>query len=119
MAGAYDQPVVTSQFDPACCEPILDAALTEAEATELAGAFKAIADPTRLRLLSMIASAPGGELCACDMVAPLARSQPTVSHHLAVLVDAGLLHRERRGRWAWYRVVPERVAALAAVLTER
>jgi ArsR family transcriptional regulator len=100
----------------ACCEGVLTGALTEAEATELAAAFKVLADPARLRLLSMVAGSTGGEVCACDLVEPLGRSQPTVSHHLAVLTDAGLLSREKRGRWAWYRVVPERLALLQQAL---
>jgi ArsR family transcriptional regulator len=100
----------------ACCGPVLDASLDEADAEVLAAAFKVIADPARLRLLSLIASAPAGEVCACDVVEPLGRSQPTVSHHLSVLTDAGLLEREKRGRWAWYRVVPERLAVLRDAL---
>lgn len=100
----------------ACCEPLLGAALTEAEAEDLAAAFKVIADPARLRLLSMIAATPSGELCACDVVAPLGRSQPTVSHHLSVLTEAGLLSREKRGKWAWYRIVPDRLDALRDAL---
>ena len=67
-------------------------------------------------LLSLVAAAEGGEACACDLIEPVGRSQPTVSHHLSMLVDAGLLTREKRGRWAWYRVVPERLAALRGAL---
>lgn len=100
----------------ACCEPVLSGALTEKEAEELAAAFKVLADPARLRLLSMVASAGEGEACVCDLVEPLGRSQPTVSHHLAVLAGAGLLEREKRGRWAWYRAVPERLAVLREAL---
>ena len=99
-----------------CCQPVLDAALSESAAEALAAAFKVMADPVRLRLLSLVASAEGAEACACDLTAPVGRSQPTVSHHLAVLTDAGLLTREQRGRWAWYRVVPERVAVLRDAL---
>jgi ArsR family transcriptional regulator len=97
-----------------CCAPVLDAALSEADAVELAAAFKVLADPARLRLLSMIASTD--EACACDLVEPLGRSQPTVSHHLSVLTEAGLVERERRGKWAWYRAVPERLAVLRDAL---
>lgn len=100
----------------ACCEPVLSAALSESEAEDLAGAFKVLADPARLRLLSMIAATDGDEACACDLVEPLGKSQPTVSHHLSVLTEAGLLTREKRGRWAWYRVVPERLAVLRDAL---
>ena len=75
----------------------------------------AVADPARLRLLSLIAAQPGGQ-CACDLVEPLGKSQPTVSHHLKVLYEAGLVDREKRGTWVWYRVVPDRLAALRAAL---
>ena len=100
----------------ACCEPVLASPLDEDEAAELAASFKVLADPARLRLLSLIATSGDGEACACDLVTPLGRSQPTVSHHLAVLVEAGLLTRERRGKWAWYRVAPERLAVLRDAL---
>src|SRR5438552_17910658 len=100
----------------ACCEPVLTETLGEGDAAELAAAFKVLADPARLRLLSLIANAPGGEGCACDLVGPLGRSQPTVSHHLSVLSDAGLVARGTRGRWACYRVVPARIAVLLYVL---
>ena len=100
----------------ACCAPVLSGALSEDEAVELAAGFKVVSDPVRLRLLSLVASHPDGEVCACDLVAPLGRSQPTVSHHLSVLHDAGLLAREKRGRWVHYRVVPERLAILRDAL---
>ncbi len=100
----------------ACCEPVLTSALTDTEAEDLAGAFKVLADPARLRLLSLVAAADGGEACACELVEPLGRSQPTVSHHLSVLVEAGLVTREKRGRWAWYRVVPPRLEVLREAL---
>lgn len=103
----------------ACCEPLLAGALSEAEATELAAGFKVLSDPARLRLFSMIAAVPAGEACACDFVEPLGRAQPTVSHHLSVLTDAGLLQREQRGRWAYFRVVPERLAVLRDALAPR
>ena len=98
-----------------CCPPLLEGALDEDDADALAGAFKALADPARLRLVSIIAGSPGGR-CACDLVTPLGRSQPTVSHHLRVLREAGLVESERRGQWIWYRVVPERLEALRAAL---
>lgn len=101
-----------------CCEPLLTSPLGEDEATELAAGFKVLADPTRLRLLSLIAASEDGEACACDLVAPIGRSQPTVSHHLSVLVDAGLLTRRPCGRWAWYRVVPERLAVLRDAIAD-
>jgi ArsR family transcriptional regulator, arsenate/arsenite/antimonite-responsive transcriptional repressor len=100
----------------ACCEPMLEAPLDEPEAADLAAAFKVLADPVRIRLLSLIANAESGEVCACDLVGPLGRSQPTVSHHLSVLTEAGLLVREKRGRWAWFRVQPQRLAVLRDAL---
>lgn len=99
-----------------CCEPVLSSALSEDEAEDLAAAFKVLADPARLRLLSMIAASSSDEACACDLVEPIGKSQPTVSHHLSVLTDAGLLEREKRGRWAWYRVVPDRIEVLRDAL---
>jgi ArsR family transcriptional regulator len=99
-----------------CCSPLTEDVLSEPAAAELADVLKVLADPARLRLLSMVASAPAGEACACDLVEPLGRSQPTVSHHLSILVDAGFLTREKRGRWAWYRIVPERLEALRGAL---
>jgi ArsR family transcriptional regulator, arsenate/arsenite/antimonite-responsive transcriptional repressor len=99
-----------------CCEPVLDSALSEEQAADLAGAFKVLADPVRLRLFSMIATSPESEACSCDLVEPVGRSQPTVSHHLSVLTDAGLLTREQRGKWAYFRVVPERLAVLRDAL---
>ena len=107
---------MTVQLRSGCCEPVTERAMDEAAAAEVAGLFKVLADPARLRLFSMVASAAAGEACACDLVEPVGRSQPTVSHHLSVLVDAGLLTREKRGRWAWFRVVPERLEALRGVL---
>ena len=99
-----------------CWGPLVANVLDEGTATELADAFKVLADPARLRLLSLVAAAEGGEACACDLVEPLQRSQPTVSHHLSTLVDAGFLTREKRGRWAWYRLDPERLGSLASIL---
>lgn len=100
----------------ACCQPVAETALSEAEAIRLAAAFKVLADPVRLRLLSLVASAPDGEVCACDLVEPTGRSQPTVSHHLSVLGDAGLVEREQRGRWAWFRARTDRLEVLRAAL---
>jgi ArsR family transcriptional regulator, arsenate/arsenite/antimonite-responsive transcriptional repressor len=109
--------VTTIPVFEACCQPVTSGVLAEGDAADLAVAFKALADPARLRLLSMVASASAGEVCACDLVEPSGKSQPTVSHHLSALVDVGLLTREKRGRWAWYAVVPERLEMLSAVLT--
>src|SRR3954469_11835722 len=100
----------------ACCAPLLGAPLAERDAVELAAAFKALADPVRLRLLSLIAAAPEGAACSCDLEEPVGKSQPTVSHHLAVLADAGLITKEKVGRWVMCAVVPERLAALRDAL---
>ena len=97
-----------------CCAPVLDAPLGEEQAALLAGWFKVLADPARLRLLSLIAAQD--ETCACDLVDPLGVSQPTVSHHLKVLYEAGFVDRERRGRWVFYKPVPESLAVLSKVL---
>lgn len=89
--------------------------LDRGAAEVLARALKAVADPARLQLLSLIRASPSGEMCACDLVEPLGLSQPTVSHHLKVLIDAGILTRERRRSWAYFRLVPERWHALGEV----
>jgi ArsR family transcriptional regulator len=103
-------------LDPiACCTPVRTDSLDEDQAELLAQSFAALADPIRLRLLSFVASADN-EVCACDLVEPSGRSQPTVSHHMKILVDAGLVTREKRGLWVWYTAVPERLDALRAVL---
>lgn len=99
-----------------CCEPIRRDALDDAEAQALADAFKALGDPVRIQLLSLIASAEDGEACACDLVEPVGRSQPTVSHHLKILREAGLVRSEKRGTWVWYAVVPARLEALRRTL---
>ena len=92
----------------------VDAAASE----QLARSFKALGDPTRVRLLSLIAAADGGEACICDLTAPVGLSQPTVSHHMRLLVDAGLVTRDQRGKWAFYAVVRESLDALGRVLLE-
>jgi ArsR family transcriptional regulator len=102
-----------------CCDPVTDGRLDEASAVELAGVLKALADPIRLQLVSIIGAADAGEVCACDLPALLDRSQPTVSHHLTQLVRAGLIDREQRGKWAWFRLRPEGFAAVRAALGER
>lgn len=104
-------------LDPlACCPPVRSERLDEARAELVAKSFAALADPIRLRLLSHVAAAGGEEVCACDLAAIVDRSQPTVSHHMRILHDAGLIAREKRGLWVWYRIVPERLDALRAVL---
>jgi len=99
------------------CPPILAAELTPARAKRMAGLFRALADPARLRLLSLIAAQPGAEACACHFTERMRLSQPTVSHHLKVLREAGLLERERRGSWLYYRVLPECLAVVSAAVS--
>jgi ArsR family transcriptional regulator len=101
-----------------CCSPVTAGQMSEDAAVELAAVLKALADPVRLRLVSLISAAPAGEVCACDLPALLGRSQPTVSHHLTQLVRAGLIDREQRGKWAWFRIRPEGFAAVRAALGE-
>jgi ArsR family transcriptional regulator, arsenate/arsenite/antimonite-responsive transcriptional repressor len=93
--------------------PFIERPLAKADATRLSSAFKVLGDPARLRLLSLIGSHPNGEVCACDLVTPIGLSQPTVSHHLKVLHEAGFLERERRGTWIYYRVATDRLSRLA------
>lgn len=102
-----------------CCPRVVQGFLSRADAEELATAFKALADPARLRLLSFIAAQPDGEACVCHLTTPVGLSQPTVSHHLKLLYDAGLLAREKRGTWVYYRVVPDRLETLRMVLAAR
>lgn len=97
-----------------CCPSVLAAPLSEADAVALAGALAVLADPVRLRLFSLVAAA--GEVCSCDLQAELDKAQPTISHHTKALADAGLIVGEKRGRWMWWRIVPERLAALGEAL---
>ena len=99
-----------------CCPSVLGAPLGEADAAELARGFSALGDPVRLRILAMLASAQGGEVCVCEFVAPLGKSQPTVSHHLKILSDAGLVHGDRRGKWVWYSLDRQRLASLRTAI---
>jgi ArsR family transcriptional regulator len=100
-----------------CCTPVTGGVLDVEAAGRLARAFKALGEPTRVRLLSLIAATEGGEACICDLTGPVGLSQPTVSHHMKQLVDAGLVTRDQRGKWAYYAVVPESLAALSTALT--
>jgi ArsR family transcriptional regulator, arsenate/arsenite/antimonite-responsive transcriptional repressor len=104
--------------DALCCPPVTAGLLDEEAASELAAVLKALADPVRLRVVSIIAAAPTGEVCACDLPGLLGRAQPTVSHHLSQLVHAGLIDREQRGKWAWFRLRPDGFAAVRAALGE-
>jgi ArsR family transcriptional regulator, arsenate/arsenite/antimonite-responsive transcriptional repressor len=100
----------------ACCAPVLTGRLEAPDADDLAALFRALGDPGRLRLLSFLAAQPGGEACVCNLTEPLGLSQPTVSHHLKVLTDAGLLERERRATWIYYRLRLERLEQLCNAL---
>ena len=97
-----------------CCPSVLGSPLAADDAIDLAAGFAALADPVRLRLLSLIAEA--GEICSCDLLEPLGKSQPTISHHTKALAEAGLISGEKQGRWVWWSVVPERVDALRSAL---
>ncbi len=99
-----------------CCPPLLQAPLSQADAERLAAALKVVADPARLRILSFLASQPAGEACVCDLVEPFGLSQPTVSHHLKILHEAGLLDRSKRGAWVFYRLRPDRLQVLRDAL---
>ena len=100
-----------------CCAPLLREPITADQAAGLARMLKALADPTRLRLVSMVAAHDSGEACVCDLTEPLGLTQPTISHHLKILVDAGIFTRDKRGVWAYYALVPQALNALAAVLS--
>jgi ArsR family transcriptional regulator len=100
----------------ACCPPLAAQPLSQAQAGQIAPLLKALADPVRLRLMSLVASHAGGEACVCDLNDAFDLSQPTISHHLKVLHDAGLLDREKRGVWVYYRVRPAALASVAALI---
>ena len=99
-----------------CCAPLTGSVIEPAAAEQIARAFKALGDPTRVRLLSLIAAHEAAEACVCDLIDPVGLSQPTVSHHLKQLVDAGLVRREQRGKWAYYRLVQPALDALASTI---
>lgn len=103
-------------LDPAMCVPISTAPLARPAAEHIAKLLKSISDPTRLQLISMIRSAPNGEACVCDLTEPLGLRQPTVSHHLRVLTDAGILQREKRATWVWYSMAPGGMDAVLELL---
>lgn len=108
---------VTAPTSPtACCTPLTGRAMSAEDAERTARSLKALADPARLRLLSIIAAHDGGEACVCDLTEPIGLAQPTVSHHLKVLTEAGFVTREKRGVWAYYTLVPSAVQDLAAHL---
>ncbi len=126
MSAAYTGLVRTSaaairssalRLAGACCAPLLREPITASQAADLARLLKALADPTRLRLVSMVAAHEGGEACVCDLTGPLGLTQPTVSHHLKILVDAGIFTRDKRSVWAYYALVPAALDAVSAVLS--
>jgi ArsR family transcriptional regulator len=98
-----------------CCSPLSESEFTEAEAREASAIFGALSDPVRLRMLSLIAAER--EVCSCALEGPLGKSQPTISHHTRILAEAGLIEGEKRGRWMWWHVVPERLNYVARLLT--
>ncbi len=100
----------------ACCSPVTRGVMDVAAAERIAAVLKALAEPTRIRLISLIAAQPDGEACVCDLTNPVGLSQPTVSHHLKTLVDAGILTREQRTKWAYYRLVPGALDAISTLL---
>jgi ArsR family transcriptional regulator len=108
-------PIVTPRSEE-CCSPLVREPLSEAQAADLARVFKAVGEPVRLRLLSLIASHEGGEACVCDLTDAFALTGPTISHHLKVLRESGLITGERRGTWIYYRVEPAALARMSAVL---
>jgi ArsR family transcriptional regulator len=112
-------PLLDQAAGDECCTPLVLAPLPEADASVLSGRFAALGDPVRLRLVSLLANADGGAVCVCDLTEPVGRSQGTVSHHLKVLSNAGLVTSERRGRNMWYSVVPSALEALRAALATR
>jgi ArsR family transcriptional regulator, arsenate/arsenite/antimonite-responsive transcriptional repressor len=110
------RPELPPAASAACC-PLLREPLSANQAADLAHILKALADPTRLRLVSMVAAHEGGEACVCDLTHPLGLTQPTISHHLKILMDAGIFTRQKRGKWAYYALVPAALEALSAVLS--
>ncbi len=109
-------PLVSPADTAACCAPLTAEPLTMEQAAQVAPLLKALADPVRLRLLSLVASHDGGEACICDLNAPFDLTQPTISHHMRVLHEAGLVDRDKRGVWVYYRVRPQALASLAALI---
>ena len=114
--GAMSSTLSESGLRIGCCSPAPVDPLSTEDADRLAARFKAIADPVRLKILNRIGSVPGG-VCVCDIVDDLDKSQPTISHHMKILTEAGLVTREKRGRWAWYSVIDEEIAALRDALS--
>jgi ArsR family transcriptional regulator len=116
MSAVHELPVLDRAPVEACCSPLQVVPLAEDEAVPLARRFAALSDPVRLRLLSLLATADGGAVCVCDLVEPVGKSQPTVSHHLRILREAGLVTSEKRGTNVWYAVVPAALESLREAL---
>lgn len=116
MSAGTELPI-TPVGAAACCSPLTGGALDEVSASQLARIFKALGDPTRVRLVSLIAAADGAEACICDLTDPVGLSQPTVSHHMKLLAEAGLVTREQRGKWAYYRLVADAFDALVEAIS--
>jgi ArsR family transcriptional regulator, arsenate/arsenite/antimonite-responsive transcriptional repressor len=114
-ASLQDRPVLPLADE--CCTPLLRQPITASQAADLARLLKALADPTRLRLVSIVAAHEGGEACVCELTGPLGLTQPTISHHLKILVDAGIFTRDKRGVWAYYALVPAAMDVLSAALS--
>jgi ArsR family transcriptional regulator len=102
IGGSMAKRVAATEKADQCCPSVLESPLDWSQAAQLAAGFTALADPVRLRVLSILAAAPNGEVCVCDLVEPLGKSQPTISHHMKILNEAGLVHGDRRGKWVWY-----------------
>lgn len=118
MSKQADAVTVAELAERACCPPLAGGRISAETAVALAPAFKALGDPVRLQLLSMIASAPDGEVCVCDLTPAFALSGPTISHHLRALREAGLVSADRRGTWVYYRADPRVLRLLGALLAE-
>jgi ArsR family transcriptional regulator, arsenate/arsenite/antimonite-responsive transcriptional repressor len=116
VSVATSLPLIQPDALAACCSPMTSGVVSDDTAETLARMFKALGDPTRVKLLSLIAAAAEGEACICDMTEPVGLSQPTVSHHMKLLVESGLATREQRGKWAYYRVAPDMLRSLAMAL---
>jgi ArsR family transcriptional regulator len=112
---SHPKSITVNEAVVSCCSPIVGGAMSEIEAGDMAQIFGALSDPARLRMLSLIASQ--SEVCSCALEGPLGKSQPTISHHTRVLLEAGLITGEKRGRWMWWRVVPERLNVVARILS--
>ena len=113
---AKRSPVIERPDAVECCPSLLDTRLDAVQAEQLAQGFSALGDPVRLQILSMLAAAPEGEICVCEFIEPIGKSQGTISHHLKILGDAGLVHGDRRGKWVWYSLDRVRLAELRSAL---